>query len=84
MKNAYAVMLILILAGCTAQNEMVPLSDDFEIIICDAITPCSEGLECISFQDLETPICWQGDPCDRCTSNNCIQLESYPPQIRCI
>ncbi|MDD2678562.1 MAG: hypothetical protein PHS81_01630 [Candidatus Nanoarchaeia archaeon] len=72
----------MLLAGCT-KTTLIPLSNDFEIIRCDALNLCPEGKECYSFQDTDYPICWQGNPCNRCASNNCIQLESYPVQIRC-
>ncbi len=51
-------------------------------VLCDATTRCANG-ECYKFQDLEKPICWQGNPCDRCASGKCSILESYPPQIVC-
>ena len=67
----------------------VPPDCEFEACpetqFCDALTPCSGGYECYSFEDEDTPICYIGtDPCERCSSRNCIILESYPMQIRCI
>jgi len=81
MKIIY-LALLLFLAGCT-EPKLLPLSDDFQIISCDALNPCPEGLTCYSFLDLDTPICLEGNPCTRCNTNNCKQLESYPVQIRC-
>jgi len=49
---------------------------------CDAFHKCPFGEECYSFQDQKHPICWKGDPCERCIGK-CTILESYPPKIRC-
>lgn len=50
---------------------------------CDANTPCESG-ECYKFEDEETPICFEGDPCSRCPSGKCNIAESYPMQVFCI
>lgn len=54
-----------------------------EMKSCDAVTPCSEGYECYSFEDSGGPVCYTGDPCFRCPSGKCVILESYPMQVRC-
>jgi len=50
---------------------------------CDANTPCESG-ECYKFEDEETSICFEGDPCSRCPSGKCNIAESYPMQVFCI
>jgi len=50
---------------------------------CDAQTPCPEGKECYSFPDEEGPICWEGDPCEKCESKKCMTILSYPPSVIC-
>ena len=54
-----------------------------EVQYCDADTPCPKGKECYQFEDEDKPICWVGDPCEKCKSKKCIVAESYPPQIFC-
>jgi hypothetical protein len=50
---------------------------------CDALTPCPEGEKCYLFEGEENPICWPGDPCQRCESKECDVAESYPMQVFC-
>ena len=50
---------------------------------CDAFHPCPAGLSCYKFQDEDKPICWEGDPCVKCDSGNCMIAESYPMQVFC-
>ena len=50
---------------------------------CDAFNHCEAGLECFKFEDESTPICWEGDPCEKCETGNCVIAESYPAQIFC-
>lgn len=52
-------------------------------ISCDANNPCPEGKECYSFPDEEGPICWEGDPCEKCASKKCMTTLSYPPSVIC-
>ncbi len=54
-----------------------------EILYCDAVTACPEGKECYKFEDEENPICWSGNPCQRCASKVCDIAESYPMQVFC-
>lgn len=54
-----------------------------ENIACDAINPCPQGKECYKFEDEDTPICWSGDPCEKCESKKCAIAESYPMQVFC-
>lgn len=65
--------------NCPQDCKEKNVSDNF----CDAVTPCETG-ECYKFEDKEGPICFEGDPCSRCPSGECVLLESYPPQVRCI
>ncbi len=50
---------------------------------CDADNPCPQGQECYKSEDEESPICWEGDPCAKCESGNCVVAESYPIQVFC-
>jgi hypothetical protein len=50
---------------------------------CDAMIQCSAGESCIKFPDEEKPICFSGDPCEKCASKNCLVAESYPEQVFC-
>ena len=50
---------------------------------CDADNPCPEGQKCYKFEDEKNPICWKGDPCTKCESENCVVAESYPIQVFC-
>jgi len=50
---------------------------------CDANNPCPEGRECYKFPDEEKPICWEGDPCEKCESKKCMTTLSYPPSVIC-
>ena len=50
---------------------------------CDAENPCPEGKECYVFEDEESPICWPGNPCQKCASKDCDVAESYPMQVFC-
>lgn len=52
-------------------------------ISCDANNPCPEGRECYGFPDEEGPICWEGDPCEKCSSKKCMTTLSYPPSVIC-
>lgn len=54
-----------------------------EKVSCDANNPCPEGKECYSFPGEESPICWEGDPCEKCASGKCIATLSHPPSVIC-
>ena len=54
-----------------------------EIIICDYQNNCPEGYNCYYFPDMEDPICYMGDPCQKCESKNCDFTESFPMQVIC-
>ena len=82
--------------ACTAEAKLCPdgsavgrVAPDCEFEACpetktcDALTPCETG-ECYKFEDEETAICFEGDPCSRCPLGECYILESYPMQIRCV
>jgi hypothetical protein len=58
-------------------------SNENSITYCDTTTHCPEGSECYSFRDEEKPICWEGDPCEKCSSKKCRIAESYPMQVFC-
>lgn len=84
MNKAILIMAAIMMSGCASPSkELIPLAEDFETIFCDALASCPSGMECYSFIDQEAPICWEGNPCERCESKSCMQLESYPVQIRC-
>jgi len=50
---------------------------------CDATVSCPEGQDCYKFQDQPNPVCYVGNPCDRCPSKSCLIMESYPMQVSC-
>ncbi len=54
-----------------------------ETINCDYKNQCPEGYNCYSFPEDEDPICYIGDPCERCASKNCDITESFPMQVFC-
>lgn len=54
-----------------------------EIEKCDAVKECLKGKSCYKFENEDSPICYIGDPCNKCPSGKCLQAESYPPQIIC-
>ena len=64
--------------GACQDNTCVAIG----LVPCDALNPCQKG-DCYSFPDMDTPVCWEGDPCARCPSGTCLILESYPMQVRC-
>ncbi len=82
MKVISAVLMLgmLLVFGCVQEQ---PVQNQTKDIFCDAVTPCETG-ECYKFEDKDSPICFEGDPCSRCASGNCYIMESYPPQIRCV
>ncbi len=67
----------------TVQYIRNPCEPVKSVETCDAKNPCPEGWECYKFEDQKTPICWTGNPCDRCESGSCAIAESYPPQVFC-
>lgn len=50
---------------------------------CSLEVACKTGFDCLKFEDEEKPLCWEGDPCQKCKSKKCIIMESYPGQVRC-
>jgi len=50
---------------------------------CDENNQCEIG-ECYKFDDRDYPICWEGDPCSRCTMGECNLIGSNPPVVECI
>ncbi len=50
---------------------------------CDENNQCEVG-ECYKYDDRDYPICWQGDPCSRCTLGECTLVGSDPPVVECI
>ncbi len=49
---------------------------------CDANLPCTTG-ECYLFEESDYPICYEGDPCEKCDSQECVIATSYPMQVSC-
>ncbi len=58
---------------------------DQTYVACDAETPCPAEMQCVKFEDMETPVCWpaDSDPCEYCGAADCAIMESYPPQVVC-
>ncbi len=50
---------------------------------CDENNQCEMG-ECYKFDDRDYPICWEGDPCSRCTLGECTLVGSDPPVVECV
>ena len=82
--------------ACTAEAKLCPdgsyvgrqppdceFDECPETEFCDASTPCDVG-ECYKFEDEDAPICYIGDPCERCPGMECTIAESYPMQVFCV
>jgi len=83
--------------SCTADAKMCPdgsgvgrdqmnnceFEDCPEAITCDYQNNCPEGYNCYYFLDEEAPICYMGDPCQKCDSKVCDFTESFPMQVIC-
>ena len=54
-----------------------------KIETCNAVKECPQDKSCYQFENEDSPICFIGDPCSKCSSGKCLQAESYPPQIIC-
>ena len=79
----FLLILVVVIIGLSTQPvERSELSID-KGGFCDARTPCAESLDCIQFPDEEQPICYQGNPCLKCPSQQCSIGESYPLQVFC-
>lgn len=52
--------------------------------LCDSSNRCSQGFDCLKFEEHKQPVCWKGNPCDTCDSKKCEILESYPGQVKCL
>jgi len=50
---------------------------------CDENNECEIG-ECYKYDDRDYPICWEGEPCSRCTSGNCNLIGTDPPVVECL
>jgi|GEM_PF-1516104 len=50
---------------------------------CDENNQCEIG-ECYKYDDRDYPICWEGEPCSRCTLGKCNLIGSDPPVVECI
>jgi len=78
-----SISALILIMGCISTqtiSKLKPLSTN--ATYCDAQTLCVEGY-CYQFEDQATPICWTGNPCNRCVSGNCNMLESYPMRVIC-
>lgn len=64
-------------------NGLRELEDNYVAITCDALSPCPQGQSCYYFRDQNSPICWTGDPCSRCTSGRCTITEMIPASVSC-
>lgn len=90
MRLSYYVAVIMgmaFIAGLYAVVLTQPKFMKYEqmVISCDANNPCEQNKgDCYKFPDEETAICYKGDPCEICSSNKCVVMESYPMQIRCL
>jgi len=73
---------IISITGCTQQTIQYVephITDTF----CDAETACPEGFSCYDLG--ASPVCVDPNPCDWYCSEGqeCLILESYPPQLSC-
>ena len=84
MKNLLIVFVlvtaIFLISVIGVINE--PVSTDNQWVVCDALNPCETG-DCYKFSDLASPVCYEGNPCERCASKVCNIAESYPMQVFC-
>ena len=71
-------------------NPLINDKDDSSVIgssanICDALNPCTPNTgDCYVFEGETKAVCYLGDPCETCNSGECLVLESYPMQVRCL
>lgn len=75
---------MLLMALCfSALAYAIP--PDQTYIACDADNACPDQMQCVKFEDMETPVCWPADqdPCEYCAGADCAVAESYPPQVTC-
>lgn len=81
----FAITTMLVLAMYIMLNShKTPAQETKKVQLCDINIPCNEGFECLKFEDEPKPICWQGDPCQKCESKKCEILESFPGQVTCL
>lgn len=79
MKGAMFLMTLCFAAVAYA------IPPDQTYIACDADNACPDQMQCVKFEDMETPVCWPADqdPCEYCGTAECAVAESYPPQVTC-
>jgi uncharacterized membrane protein YkoI len=95
MPNKKTISCLIILAGMLISFGLISINitSARTIIIpeevteqsCDAMNPCSEGLECYSFPGIGLR-CAELNPCSyyQCSEiTQCTVVESYPAQVRC-
>jgi|GEM_PF-5891517 len=76
------IITLVTLMGCTQrQTDLRPL--EANVTYCGIESPCYEG-SCFKFADQKLPICWIGNPCNRCASGVCNIIKSYPMWVVCI
>ena len=63
-------------------NNNCEFKECSKTITCDYTNNCPEGFNCYKFEN-EEPICFQGDPCLKCSSFDCDFTESFPMQVIC-
>jgi hypothetical protein len=81
----FGVISMLVIAMFLLTNShKTPAQQIDKVQLCDINIACETGLECLKFEDEPKPICWQGDPCQKCDSKKCEILESFPGQVKCL
>jgi len=75
------LMIGVFLVGCS-EVEINYTEEHITDLICDADSSCPKELECWNLPDKRS-FCMDLNPCEWYCHNECIILESYPPQLYC-
>lgn len=79
------VLAAALIAGCAEQNNPPGgyIDDPSFGGSCDASKPCKEGYDCVKLPEMPTPLCVTPEVLQRPEYKGCMQLESYPVQLKC-
>lgn len=85
MRKIFTVLILILFltVGCVRKDVQPVEPDVGEEIECDAVTPCSEGYQCVKLPDKTRPTCITEDTLQSPKYKDCVMLESYPPQLKC-
>ena len=82
VKEIYFLLIMCMLSCCVTDTTTTTTSTTQQYY-CGVDDSCEDG-ECYLFPEMSYPICFEGNPCSRCPSGRCLELESYPVQIQCL